>query len=263
MTTSHLDQMSEKGFCVLEQAIPEGQVRHLLEKVKSLYESTKDNISQDVPFLNNGQPNVYNLQNKDVELVRFLFELKEVEAILLPCMNDKWYKQIPQDQPNYILRSFGARSSQAALPLHIDSFIPYKGDELIAVQVVVVLEDMTLENGCTLVIPGSHQSCEYADNEAKNKAIPLTLKAGDIAIWDSRLWHGTMENTTDSTRWAMIATFTRWWVKQHFDIPKALPDDIYQALSPKHRSLLGFCSMPWPSEYEGIELKRSYDDVAD
>ena len=176
-------------------------------------------------------------------------------------MNDKWYKQIPQDQPNYILRSFGARSSNSALPLHIDSFIPYKGDEVIAIQVVIVLEDMTIENGCTVVIPGSHQAGEYADNKVYDQAIPLTLKAGDVAIWDSRLWHGTTNNKTEGTRWAIIATFTRWWIKQHFEITNSIPSEIYNHLSPKYRSILGYCSKPWKTEYEGIEIKKGYDYV--
>ena len=186
---------------------------------------------------------------------------KEIEHILIKCLNDKWYKQIPQDQPNYILRSFGARSSNAALPLHIDSFIPYKGDEVIAMQVVIVLEDMTIENGCTVVIPGSHQAGEYADNKVYDQAIPLTLKAGDVAIWDSRLWHGTTNNKTEGTRWAIIATFTRWWIKQHFEITDAVPSEIYNHLSPKYRSILGYCSKPWKTEYEGIEIKKGYDYV--
>ena len=258
---NYLKQIKENGYHILPQALSQDQVNYFLDKIKKLYEETKDEICQDTPYLNTNQPNVYNLQNKDIDFIKLLFNNKEVEHILIKYLNDKWYKQIHQEQPNYILRSFGARSSNSALPLHIDSFIPYQGEETIAMQVVIVLEDMSIENGCTVAIPGSHQTGEYADNTKFNEATPLLLKAGDIAIWDSRIWHGTTENKTEGTRWAIIATFTRWWIKQHFDITRALPESIKNQLSQKEKSILGFASVPHLSEYEGIEIKKGYSDL--
>ena len=257
----YLKQIEKDGYCIFPQSLSKLQVDDFLTKIKNLYQETKDKICQDTPYLNTNQPNVYNLQNKDIDFIRLLLENKEIEYILIKFLNDKWYKQIHQDQPNYILRSFGARSSNSSLPLHIDSFIPYKGNETIAMQVVIVLEDMSVENGCTVAIPGSHQTGEYADNTKFDKATPLLLKAGDIAIWDSRLWHGTTTNKTNETRWAIIATFTRWWVKQHFDITKSLPENIKTQLSQKEKSILGFASIPHLSEYEGIEIKKGYNEL--
>jgi len=258
---NYLEQIKKDGYCVLPQVLSQNQVNNFLTKIKELYKETKDKICQDTPYLNTNQPNVYNLQNKDINFIKLLFDNKEIEHILIKHLNDKWYKQIPQDQPNYILRSFGARSSNSALPLHIDSFIPYQGEEVIAMQMVIVLEDMSIENGCTVVIPGSHQIGKYADNTKFNDATPLLLKAGDIAIWDSRIWHGTTNNKTEDTRWTIIATFTRWWIKQHFDITKALPEEIKNQLSQKEKSILGFASVPYLSEYEGIEMKKGYNEL--
>ena len=128
---NYTQQIKEQGYCILPQVFDKNKIDEILIKIKDLYEKTKDEISQDIPYLNTNQPNIYNLQNKDITFIELLLGLTEIESILIECLNDKWYKQIPQDQPNYILRSFGARSSNTALPLHIDSFIPYKGDEKI------------------------------------------------------------------------------------------------------------------------------------
>jgi hypothetical protein len=258
---NYLQQIKQDGYCIFPQVFTPEQVSALLIKVKNIYETTKDEICQDTPYLNTNQPNVYNLQNKDIHFIDTLLGIKEIENVMIDNLNDRWYKQIPQDQPNYILRSFGARSSNSPLPLHIDSFVPYAGDETIAMQVVIVLEDMSIENGCTVAVPGTHQSGKYADNKFYDEAVPLILKAGDVAIWDSRLWHGTTENKTEGTRWAIIATFTRWWIKQHFNITNSVPNEIYEQLSPKYKSILGFSSIPWDTEYEGIELKRGYDEL--
>jgi hypothetical protein len=257
----YIKELKWNGYTIIPQVLAVRDVKYLLEDMKLLYNSTKDEISQDTPYLNTNQPNIYNLQNKNLSFIRLLLGNKDLEEILKISLNDKWYKQIPADQPNYILRSYGARSSNDALPLHIDSFIPYVGDEVLAMQVAIILEDQTVENGCTVVVPGTHETGRYADKNYYDQAVPLTPKAGDIVIWDSRLWHGTTKNTTTGTRWAMIATFTRWWVKQQFDIPKALPLSIKQHLSGKEKSILGFGSVPYQTEYEGIEIKKGYNEL--
>jgi hypothetical protein len=257
----NLQEIREQGYTILPKVLKDWEIIYLHQLVKNHYLITKDQQSKDVPYLNNNQPNVYNLQNKDINFINILFGLKDVEEILIDCLNDKWYKQIPQDQPNYILRSFGARSSNSALPLHIDSFIPYQGDEVIAMQVAIMLEDSTFENGCTTCIPGTHQYGKYASNDSLSMEIVKNLecKAGDILIWDSRLWHGTTDNKTEGTRWAIIATFTRWWIKQHFDIPNNIPRNIEEKLTPKDKQLLGYCSVPFKNEFEGIDLKRGLE----
>ena len=119
-----IDEIKQNGFCVLENSLSNDLVIKMLKKCRFIYDETKNVICQDTPFLNTNQPTLYNLQNKDVFFIETLLENKELESILVSCLNDKWYKQIPKDQHNYILRSFGARSSNSGLPLHIDSFIP-------------------------------------------------------------------------------------------------------------------------------------------
>jgi len=259
---SHIQNIKENGYTIIPQAFNPYQVEELLELVKYHYEDTKNKTSKDVPYLNKTSPNVYNLQNKDLAFIKALFGLKDVEEILKYFLNDEWYKAIPQDQPNYILRHIGARSSNEALPLHIDSFIPYQGEESMAMQVAIMLEDSFEERGCTFVIPGSHQSGEYADpKRLENRAIPLECSAGDILVWDSRIHHSTSRNETLDTRWAIIATYTRWFVKQMFDIPNNIPDSIYFELSQKEKYLLGFGTRPFRNEFDGIEMKRGYDEL--
>ncbi|HEV3473271.1 MAG TPA: phytanoyl-CoA dioxygenase family protein, partial [Actinomycetota bacterium] len=210
-------------------------------------------------FLNRDQPTVYSLQSKEIFFLDVLFEADVLQAVLTHFLNDRWYKQIPEGEPNYILRSYIARSSNKKLPMHIDSFVPYQGAHPFIMQCSIILEDQSAENGCTIVVPGSHLSGEYTTQEAASRAIPLESEKGDVVIWDSRLWHGTTENASGATRWAMIATYCRWWVKQHFNIPYTLPQDIYAQLTDSQKAVLGFCSIPPLDETERIDLKSGYD----
>ena len=176
-------------------------------------------------------------------------------------LNDPWYRAIPADRPNYILQNLMGRSSDKQLPLHIDSFIPYLGDFTTMIQAGVILEDQSEENGCTVVIPGSHLSGKYADQSAFEKAIPVLTKAGDLVIWDSRIWHGTLPNKTNGTRWSIIAAFSRWWIKQMFNYTDNLPQHIYDKLTDSEKAIVGFCSLAYNDETEGIDRKRGYDTL--
>jgi ectoine hydroxylase-related dioxygenase (phytanoyl-CoA dioxygenase family) len=257
----YIEKIEKDGYALIPSVYNVSVVNKLLMLCKDWYEETKNSISKDVPYLNTNQANIYNLQNKDIFFLEALFMPVEVENILMHFLNDKWYKQIPQTEPNYILRSYGARSSNKGLPLHIDSFIPYIGDQVIAMQYAIILEDQNYNNGCTVVVPGSHKSGLYASQDAMKSAIPIESKAGDVVMWDSRLWHGTTDNNSGKTRWAIVSTFVRWWIKQHFNITDNLPQDIYERLSDKQKAVLGFCSVPFNTEYQGIDLKRGHENL--
>lgn len=144
------------------------------------------------------------------------------------------------------------------MPLHIDSFIPYAGPHVFIMQCSIPLEDQTEDNGCTVLIPGSHLSGKYCSQDAFPSAVSIKARAGDLVFWDSRIWHGARQNTSGGTRWAMIATFCRWWIKQAFDIPGNLPQELYDQLTEREKGVLGYCSVPYDNEKHGIDMKRSY-----
>lgn len=202
---------------------------------------------------------IYNLQNKDVEFIKLLSN-PLVQDILRAFLNDDYYQVQDAGIPNFILNYYNARSSGKFLDLHIDSLVPAHGNFTWAMQAAFVLEDMDEENGCTVVIPGSHQSGRYSDRSLA-KRYPLTAKAGDIAIWDSRLWHGTLDNISGRSRWVLIATFTRWWVKQSMDMTRKLPEAIYAQLTDSEKLLLGFCSIPPADESGSIHTKKSLSEL--
>ena len=153
------------------------------------------------------------MQNKDFIYIEIL-GAPFVRRILMDLLNDPYYKWLPDNVPNYILQNFNARSSGNALELHIDSRIPIVRPQPISCQVIYLLEDMNEENGCSVVVPGTHRSGSYTDRDLKN-VLPLHAKAGDLVVWDSRLWHGTLENNSDRSRWALILCSARASLPRH------------------------------------------------
>ncbi|MGH7050304.1 MAG: phytanoyl-CoA dioxygenase family protein [Acetobacteraceae bacterium] len=109
------------------------------------------------------------------------------------------------------------KSAQYGSPVewHQDwAFYPHTNDELLAIG--VMLDDMALDNGPLLVVPGTHQGpvwnhhgedgrfCGSIDPEQIREeiahAVPLTGRAGSMSFHHVRALHGSALNTSDRPR---------------------------------------------------------------
>ena len=249
-----------QGYVRLPGLMSDQLVKYLLDLV-SAASADDENIAIGTPQGREADRVVYHLPYRDPAFTRLL-DSDPVRAVAARFLNDHWYREIPQDEPNYILHYYNARSSGTPLDLHIDSYIPFSGPELLMMQIAFVLEDQSEQNGCTVVVPGSHQSGRYPDRDFAH-ATDVEATAGDVVIWDSRLWHGAKSNRTEGTRWVAIATLSRWWLKQKADFPTGMPKDIVDKLTPRQLALLGFASIPPTDADDGIQTKKSFDEALD
>ena len=183
-----------------------------------------------------------------------------VREVLIEFLNDPYYTQLPPNAPNFNLGYFNARSSGNQLPLHIDNSIPYKGSKPLGCQCAYYFSKSDTQNGCTIVVPKSHMSGTYADRTTTNTQ-PIVSNPGDCVIWDSRLWHGTCNNKTDKDRWALIATYQQWFVKQSLALTNSLTSSQYKSLNNVQKQLFGFCSLTPKDEYSSVHTKKGYDDL--
>jgi phytanoyl-CoA hydroxylase len=91
------------------------------------------------------------------------------------------------------------------------AFYPHTNDDLLAVG--VAMDDMLLENGCLLVIPGSHKGPildhhqngvfvgAVADpNFTPEHVVPIELRAGGISIHHVRMLHASAPNVSSRPR---------------------------------------------------------------
>ncbi|MBH67686.1 MAG: hypothetical protein CMM58_04970 [Rhodospirillaceae bacterium] len=256
----HLKRIRSSGYTVIEQVLNDQLITKLLTKVLRNFDGQSSLPIAEVPMEWDANW-VLNLQNKDKEFIDLL-DMSIVKRLMMASLNDPHFRHFPVSDPNYILGQFVARSSVEELELHIDAGMPQPGKSTTMMQLSFILEDVTLENGCTVVVPGSHLLGEYSDRDYKN-VIPIPARAGDILVWDARLWHGSRKNITKKTRWCIIATFQRWWIKQSFDIPRGLPQNIYAQLTNKQKALLGYSTVPPINEKERRTRAMKYSELAD
>lgn len=85
------------------------------------------------------------------------------------------------------------------------------------------IDDFTLENGGTVVLPGSHLLPEFPSKEfvLKNE-IGLTAKAGDVLVMNSMMYHRTGYNQSNQNRRAVNHVIGMPFFHQQLDIPSLL-----------------------------------------
>jgi ectoine hydroxylase len=96
------------------------------------------------------------------------------------------------------------------------------------------------------VVPGSHltnwisgpprRDVEWPDPEG---AIEVTANAGDVVVFDRRLWHARSDNYSDVTRKAMFFGYTPRWIAIRDENDGIWSADWADQMNPVQRQLLG------------------------
>lgn len=101
------------------------------------------------------------------------------------------------------------------------SYVPYTNDD--ALTALVMLDDMTMENGCLMVVPGSHREGQASlwqegrytgkvstekTEECLRRAVPITGRTGDVCLMHTLLLHGSEPNASDRPRRLFICGYS-------------------------------------------------------
>lgn len=126
----------------------------------------------------------------------------------------------------------------------------YSGDTPMLLNMLVMVDAFTEDNGGTLILPYSHhKQSKPSQIFWDNNHVPLTGNPGDIVIWNSNVFHKSGTNTTSQDRKALPITLSLPYYKQLLDYPRALGYDRKEAFSEKIQKLLGYDSIV-PSSVE-------------
>ncbi len=123
--------------------------------------------------------------------------------------------------------------------IHVDSprFIP---GYVTNVGVIFPLDDFNDENGGTEYLPGSHRTPgpPTAEEFEQNMA-SISCRAGDMIVFNARLYHRSGANHTDRYRHALTLNFCRSYMRQRFDFPRLLDPGLIESLGEDGKRLVG------------------------
>lgn len=214
LNQEQIDFYHLKGYLMVEDAVP-AQELALLQRV------TAGIIDQSRHCTENS--NLYDLDEGHSAQVPRLTRIKQPHV-----QHSAYWSALTSDRMISILKCLlgsdvrlhnsklntKAPSGGAAVEWHQDwAFYPHTNDNLLAI--AIMLNDVGMENGPLMVIPGSHKG-EVLDHSANgvfagaidpddpafdiNRAIPLTGRAGSMSIHHVRTLHGSAPNLSDQAR---------------------------------------------------------------
>ena len=155
--------------------------------------------------------------------------------------------------PNFHLGSSTGlilRKGAEPMVVHCDQqYIPLMTDRPLLVNFMICLTDFTEAMGATRVIPRSHKFDHFptvsgnangAFNPEPYETVPVLCEAGDVIVFESRVWHQSGQHNSDNTRYSITTFWCQSWLKPMDDYVQSLHDDVYRSLKPDELEVLGF-----------------------
>ena len=127
--------------------------------------------------------------------------------------------------------------------LHADQlFVPKPWPaEPQGMNVAVLLDDFTADNGATEVVPQSHLLPDDIDEtELHSQAVPVIAPAGTLMIFESRVRHRTGSNRSQHPRAALFGWYTKPIYRTQENWFLSLDDDVVENASDDLLVLLGY-----------------------
>jgi len=147
------------------------------------------------------------------------------------------------NQQNGVINPAGETYNQGAW--HRD--LPYQhflSSTPLAVNALFCVDDFTLENGSTFVLPASHKAAAFPSAQyVERHALQLEAKAGQFIVMDCMLFHTGGQNRSQDERRAINHAYMIPYFKQQIDIPASIGA---HGLTPRELDVLGF-NYPTPA----------------
>jgi hypothetical protein len=250
-TESERRQLDQNGFFIRQGIFGPEECREMATEFDRLSHAEGEQGGHEV-HVEPGAPRVSNIFNKSTAFDRCL-EIKPVLAAAAYLLGEIKVHGANLRDP---LKGKGHQDLHVDVPKH------FEGDWWV-LNVIVTFDDMTLDNGPTRVVPGSHKWPPInvaAVNRFDWKPQPLTPEqeklvpkdlgapypgevlveapAGSIIVANSSIWHGGTRNQSGKRRRVLHLTYTRRDLPQQLVQREHLQQSTYDRMSDVHRYLL-------------------------
>lgn len=262
LTAAQKQQLDEQGFFMVENVLSAAELAGMRAEFERIHAAEREQGGHEV-HVEPGARRLSNIFNKTAAFDRCL-AIPEILAAATWLLGE--------------IKVHGANlrdpvTGHGQQDLHVD--VPKKfADDWWVVNAMLMLDDMTLENGPTRVIPGSQHwapinvpyvnqgDWEPAPLSAEDKArvpvdlgapypgeVLVTAPAGSAIICNSSMWHSGTVKQADVPRRMLHLTYTRRDLPQQLMQLDHLTQGLYDRMSPVHRYLL---EIEPPREGEGL-----------
>ncbi len=106
---------------------------------------------------------------------------------------------------------------------------------------IFAIDEFTVDNGATVVIPGSHHWDERRPAAADTgRAVTAIMPQGSMLFFVGTLWHHGGANNSTAPRMCLTAQYCMPWCRQQENYSLSISRETARRCSPGIRSLLGY-----------------------
>ena len=229
----HLEEIKNKGWTIIPNLVEKNLTLDLRSKIDEAYETCRS-----IQKMNGIEANTD-------ETVHHLLSFKDCFLTFLEKMYCHEILERYFNAP-YILNTYGGVINlphKASYVANIHRDIRTFHNVPMMMNMLVMLDDFTLENGATYLLSGSHMKDEKPSEDFFYKhAERATGNKQSILLFDSLLWHAAGINRTDKPRRALTLAFTRPFQKQQLDYPRLLGYELIENFNENLKQVLGYNS---------------------
>jgi ectoine hydroxylase-related dioxygenase (phytanoyl-CoA dioxygenase family) len=253
MTAAEHNSLDTLGYAVVENVLDPDTLEHVRNRIEDLYAVEGENAGSEFRK-EPGSRRLANLIDKGT-IFEQLVAVPRILELVSHVLGDR-----------FKLSSLNARSanpySNEAQPLHCDAAALPDDRGYWVCNTIWLLDDFTLENGATRVIPGSQKWAKLPQDSVADPAAPhpqevlITAPAGTVVVMNTHAWHGGTANRTPHRRRAVHAFYCRFDKPQQQYQKRLLRPETQAGLSPALRRLLALDD-PLNDELSAAETKAS------
>ncbi len=227
------ERLDRDGYVPLPDVLSEAQLTAIRSRLAELLAAEGDQAGIEV-HQEAGADRLADLINKGA-----MFDACFTDPRVLACI-----ARVLGDFRLSSLNFRAARPGHGRQSLHADWGGPVRAGDYQVCNSIWLLDDFTVSNGATRVVPGSHRfgraAREALDDPSAGQPdeVRLIAPAGTVVVFNSHLWHGGTENRSDRPRRALHSYFTRRANRQQLDQKKYLRPETLARLSPAARFIM-------------------------
>jgi ectoine hydroxylase-related dioxygenase (phytanoyl-CoA dioxygenase family) len=251
LSAHQMQQLDEQGFFIVENVLSRAECKTMGEAFDRLYDAEKGQGGHEV-HVEPGARRLSNIFNKTDAFDKCLW-IREILAASAYLLGEIKVHGANVRDP---IKGYGNQD------LHVD--VPKRfEDDWWVVNSMIMFDDMTLDNGPTRVVPGSHYwapinvpyvnigdwepqplSPEDQARVPKDLSAPypgevlVEAPAGSAVICNSSMWHAGTLKKTDAPRRMLHLTYTRRDLPQQLVQLDHLTQGLYDRMGPVKRFLL-------------------------
>ena len=235
LSQDQINSYNEKGYLVVENAIPEDKLKNLQHVTDDFVSNSRDKKENDEiydlsPDHSPDNPKLRRLKNP--HLIHKTYEDITKDPCILDIVEKLVGKNIRRDHTKL---NFKSAKGGEAIEWHQDwAFYPHTTDDI--VEVGIFLDDCGDENGPLMAVPGSHKGPlddhhhdgvfigavdPAKSNYNLESAEPFLAKAGSISLHHVRSLHGSRKNNSNKSRRVLFVGYTAadsWPLKGILDL---------------------------------------------